>query len=303
MKKQFDVELSLDDKKINIYRISSVERPRDNSVIFVTKRYAHMIEKMENIHSCLFFLDKEIPIPPRMKYDNYFVLCDRPRMEMALFFHNNGITSCPQKEEGNWENGYFKADGSVIGDGSVVMEGAYIGSEVVIGQNVYIGSGVKLLGKVIVGDNTIIRENTVIGCEGLAYECGENGELLTIPQFGGVIIGDNVVIGALTVVAKGAIDDTIIESGTKIDNSCFISHNVKIGENSTVVGESLLMGSVEIGKGAYVSGNVTIRNKLKLGEKSMAGMGSVVVKNVADGKIVVGNPAREFGIMKNKGKS
>lgn len=298
MEKQFDVELSLDNKKINIYRISSVVKPRDNSVIFITKQYAHMIEKMEGVHSCLFFIDKEIIVPSKMRYDNYFVLCDRPRMEMALFFHNNGITSRPQKEKGNWENGYFKADGSVIGEGSVIMEGAYIGSEVVIGRNVYIGSGVKLLGKVIVGDNTIIRENAVIGCEGLAYEHGENGELLTIPQFGGVIIGDNVVIGALTVVAKGAIDDTIIESGVKIDNSCFISHNVKIGENSAVVGETLLMGSVETGKGAYISGNVTVRDQLNIGEKSIVGMGSVVVKDVEDGKTVAGNPAREFGMKK-----
>lgn len=298
MEKQFDVELSLDNKKINIYRISSVEKPRDNSVIFITKQYAHTIEKMKGVHSCLFFLDKEIIVPTKMRYDNYFVLCDRPRMEMALFFHNNGITSHPKKETGNWENGYFKADGCVISEGSVIMEGAYIGSEFVIGRNVYIGSGVKLLGKVIVGDNTVIRENTVIGCEGLSYERGENGELLTIPQFGGVIIGDNVVIGALTVVAKGAIDDTIIESGVKIDNSCFISHNVKIGENSVVVGETLLMGSVEAGKGAYISGNVTVRDQLNIGEKSIVGMGSVVVKDVEDGKTVAGNPAREFEMKK-----
>jgi len=294
MKKHFDIEFSLDNKMINIYWVSSVENPQDHSVIFVTEKYAHMIDKLQDIRSCLLFLDKGIQVSEKMRCDNCIVFCDRPRLELARFFHKNGITSLPQKEEGSWEEGYFKANGCVIGEGSVIMEGAYIGSEVVIGRNVYIGSGVKLLGKVLIGDNTIIRENTVIGCEGLANERDENGELFTIPQFGGVIIGDHVVIGALTAVAKGAIKDTIIESGVKIDNSCFISHNVKIGENAVIVGETILMGSVEIGKETFVAGNVAVREQIKIGEKSLAGMGSVIVKDVEDQKTVIGNPAREF---------
>ena len=174
------------------------------------------------------------------------------------------------------------------------MEGAYIGKEVVVGRNVFIGCGVKLLGKVFIGNNTIIRENSVIECEGLSYERDENSELFAIPQFGGVIIGDNVVIGALTVVAKGAIDNTIIESGVKIDNACFVSNNVRIGENTTIVGETLLMGSVEVGKCSDISGNVTVRDNVKVAEKSFSGMGSVIVKDIEDGRIVVGNPARTF---------
>lgn len=294
MEKKFDIELDIGNRMINIYGVSSVERPKNNSVIFVTEKYAHMMENLTNIRSCLIFLDKQIEIPHQMECDNCIVSCDRPRLEMARFFRENGITSLPQKEEGKWENGYFKAHNSIIGEGSIIMEGAYIGNEVVVGRNVYIGCGVKLLGKVIIGNNTVIRENTVIGCEGLSYERDENGELFSIPQFGGVIIGDNVVIGALTVVAKGAIDNTIIESGVKIDNACFISHNVRIGENTTIVGETLLMGSVEIGKYSNISGNVTVRDKVKVGEKSFSGMGSVIVKDIEDGKIVVGNPARTF---------
>lgn len=292
MDKYFDIELDIESRKINIYRVSSIVSPKDNSIIFVTEKYAYMLENLINIRSCLVFLEKQIKIPQQIRSDNYIVLCDRPRLEMARFCYKNGITSIPRKEEGSWENGYFRAHKSIIGKGCIIMEGAYIGSEVVIGDNVYIGSGVKLTGRVQVGNNTIIRENTVIGCEGLAYERDENGELLMIPQFGGVIIGDNVVIGALTVIAKGAIDNTIIESGVKIDNSCFISHNVRIEKNSTIVGETILMGSVKIGKYSNISGNVTIRDKVEIGEKSFAGMGSVIIKDIGIGKTVVGNPAR-----------
>lgn len=95
-------------------------------------------------------------------------------------------------------------------------------------------------------------------------------------------------------MAKGAIDNTIIESGVKIDNACFVSNNVRIGENTTIVGETLLMESVEVGKCSDISGNVTVRANVKVGEKSFSGMGSVIVKDIEDGRIVVGNPARTF---------
>ena len=150
----------------------------------------------------------------------------------------------------------------------------------------------KLVGEVHIGNNVVIRENSVIGADGLSTDRDENGRALTMPQFGGVIIEDDVQIGALTVIGRGAIDNTILKRGSKIDNSTFISHNVTVGEDTFVVGESIMFGSSSTGKQVLISGNSTIRDGRHIGDKAVIGMGSVVVKNVEDGAVVKGNPAK-----------
>ena len=113
-----------------------------------------------------------------------------------------------------------------------------------------------------------------------------------MPQFGRIILEDNVQIGALTVIARGAIDDTIIKKGAKIDNSSFVSHNVVIGEDTFVVGETILFGSSSVGSQTLISGNSTIRDGRHVGAKAKVGMGSVVIRDVEDGAVVKGNPAK-----------
>ena len=107
-----------------------------------------------------------------------------------------------------------------------------------------------------------------------------------------MIIEDNVQIGALTVIGKGAIDDTVIRAGSRIDNSCFISHNVQIGEDTLVVGETIMFGSSSTGEQTFISGNSTVRDGVAIGKRAMIGMGSVVTKSVPDDGIVKGNPAK-----------
>ena len=172
------------------------------------------------------------------------------------------------------------------------MPGAYIGGEVELGDNCYIGAGARLVGEIHAGNNVVIRENSVVGADGLSTDRDEDGKALTMPQFGGVILGDDVQIGALTVIARGAIDYTIIGRGAKIDNSTFISHNVVLGEDTFVVGETIMFGSSSTGERAFISGNATIRDGRHVGTDAKVGMGAVVVKNVEDGAVVKGNPAK-----------
>ena len=161
-----------------------------------------------------------------------------------------------------------------------------------MGDNCYVGTGARLVGEIHMGSAVIIRENAVIGADGLSTDRDEYGRALTMPQFGGVVLEDNVQIGALTVIARGAIDNTVLKCGTKVDNSVFISHNVILGEDTFVVGETIMFGSSSTGKQAFISGNSTIRDGRHIGEKSVVGMGSVVVRDVEDGAVVKGNPAK-----------
>lgn len=294
MKEFFKVDASKYDSSKNYFvvRPSSLNNPKDNSVMFVTEGYIDKWKAVLRVRECIVIWPESKEIPSELSELHAVILHREPRLGFAEFFRDNGITYNREPVSFKTVNGAFICDGAKIGSNCKIFAGAYIDSEVVIGDNCYIGSGVKLIGSVKIGNNCIIRENTVIGSDGLTTRRDKNGKIVTIPQFGGVTIEDNVQIGALTVIGKGAIDDTVIHSGSRVDNSCFISHNVQIGEDTLVVGETIMFGSSSTGKQAYISGNSTIREGIAIGEKALIGMGSVVVKPVPDGAVVKGNPAK-----------
>ena len=294
MREYFKVQASKYDSTKDYYvvRPSSLNNPQDNSVMFVTPEYKSRWKAVLSVDDCIVIWPETEEVPAELAMRHAVILHHEPRLGFAEFFRDNHITYNRKPEPYDNVNGAFICKGAKIGEKCSIFPGAYVDSEVVIGDNCYIGSGVKLIGSVKIGNDCIIRENTVIGSDGLTTRRDENGKVVTIPQFGGVTIEDNVQIGALTVIGKGAIDDTVIHSGSRIDNSCFISHNVQIGEDTLVVGETIMFGSSSTGKQAFISGNSTIRDGVAIGEKALVGMGSVVVKPVPDGGVVKGNPAR-----------
>lgn len=294
MKEFFRVKASKYDatKHYTVVRPSSLNRPQNNSVMFVTPEYIDKWKAVLEVNECIVIWPEEKEIPTELLSRHAVIKHHEPRLGFAEFFRDNDITYNRKIETYKILNGAYICEGAQIGENCSIFPGAFIDSEVAIGDRCYIGSGVRLLGAVRIGNDCIIRENTVIGSDGLTTRRDENGKVVTIPQFGGVIIEDNVQIGALTVIAKGAIDDTVIHSGCRIDNSCFISHNVIIGEDSLVVGETIMFGSSSAGKQSFISGNSTVRDGISVGEKAVVGMGSVVVKPVPGGEIVKGNPAR-----------
>lgn len=294
MKKYFSVQSSKysNDKDFEVVRPASLNKPHDNSVMFITQEHIAEWEAVLQVKECIVIWPEEVEVPEEVSKRHVVIKHPEPRLGYALFFRDNGVTYNAKPTKYNLVNGAFIGEGAVIGRDTVIFPGAYIDSNVVIGDNCYIASGVKLMGAVTIGNDVLVRENTVIGSDGLTTRRDEQGKVVTIPQFGGVTIEDNVQIGALTVIGKGAIDDTVIHSGSRIDNSCFISHNVQIGEDTLVVGETIMFGSSSTGKQAFISGNSTVRDGVSIGDKAFVGMGSVVIKPVADGTIVKGSPAR-----------
>jgi len=156
---------------------------------------------------------------------------------------------------------------------------AYIGKNVVLGENVIIGSGCIIENDVIIADNTrlephvtikhhcVIGQNchifsgAVIGSDGFGY-AEEAGKWLKIPQVGRVVIQDNVDIGANTTVDRGALDDTIIEEGVKLDNLIQIGHNCVIGAHTVIAGCTGIAGSAKVGKHCKIGGAAMILGHL-----------------------------------------
>lgn len=279
-------------KKFDVVRPASLNNPQSNSVMFISQEHIEEWKSVLSVNECIIIWPEEVTIPEEVLKKHVVIKHSEPRLGYALFFRDNKISYNVVPCEYEIVNGAFIGKGAIIGKNTVIFPGAYIDSSVVIGDECYIASGVKLVGSIKIGNKVIIRENTVIGSDGLTTRRDEFGKVVTIPQFGGVTIEDNVQIGALTVIGKGAIDDTVIRSGCRIDNSCFISHNVQLGEDTLVVGETIMFGSSSTGKQAFISGNSTIRDGVAIGEQAFVGMGSVVIKSVPNEAVVKGNPAK-----------
>ena len=294
MKEYFRVNVSkyVADKHFDVVRPASLNNPKDNAVMFISAGYMDKIDAFRQCNNCLIFWPKNETVPKDLLENHAVCVVENSRKGYCGFYRDNNITYYPPVEEFEIINGAYIAKTACIGQNSRILPGAYIGGEVEIGDNCYIGLGVRLVGEIHIGNNVVIRENTVIGADGLSTDRDIDGKALTMPQFGGVILEDDVQIGALTVIARGAIDNTIIKRGAKIDNSTFISHNVVVGEDTFVVGETIMFGSSSTGNKAFISGNSTIRDGRHIGDKAVVGMGSVVVKSVENGAVVKGNPAK-----------
>lgn len=276
-----------------VYYPASLDNPRNNAVMFINAVNTERVNCLLGVENSIVFFPDGLSIPESVRKKNLMIPCADPRLSYCLFFKENGISNDPQKEKMTVVDGAFISDRAKIGKDVTIMPMAYIGGQVCIGDNVYIGTGTKIVGRVVIGNNVVIRENTVIGADGLSTDRCADGTAATMPQFGGVIIGDDVKIGASTVIARGAIDNTVIGRGSKIDNCSFISHNVKIGEDTFIVGETIMFGGSSAGNQAFISGNSTVRNKVSIGDRATVGMGSVVTKNVDAGSTVFGSPAHK----------
>ena len=143
--------------------------------------------------------------------------------------------------------------GADIGDGCRIEPLAYIAPGVRIGADSHIGAGARLLTGTTTGARVQILANAVIGERGFGNNF-ENGRWLPVTQLGGVRIGDDVEIGACTTIDRGAVRDTIIGNGVKLDNQIQIGHNVVIGDHTVIAGSAVIAGSVTFGKYCVVGG-------------------------------------------------
>lgn len=174
---------------------------------------------------------------------------------------------------------------------AILAPGVVLGCDVTIGAHSRIGPN-TVLAHVTIGEGVEIGANCSVGLPGFGYVRREDGSWLRFPHAGRVLIGDDVSIGSNSCIDRGSLSDTIIRKGAKVDNLVHVAHNVEIGEQAIVIAQSMLGGSAVIGANAWLSPAVSVLNKLTIGENSLVGMGSVVIKDVAPRSVVVGNPAK-----------
>ncbi|MCW8194281.1 UDP-3-O-(3-hydroxymyristoyl)glucosamine N-acyltransferase [Proteobacteria bacterium 005FR1] len=168
-----------------------------------------------------------------------------------------------------------------IGDGTVIGAGCFIGEESRIGADSLIHPNVTVSHGTRVGARAIFHSGVVIGGDGFGFAPHESG-WTKIHHLANVTIGDDVELGAGTCVDRGALSDTVIASGVKIDNMVQVAHGVKIGENTVIAGCTAIAGSTEIGANCVIAGGVGIVGHITIAEKVTITAMSLVSKSITE---------------------
>ena len=176
-----------------------------------------------------------------------------------------------------------------IGSGTVIAPTAVIGPHVRIGRDCVIGAGATIV-HALIGDRVVIHAGARIGQDGFGYLPGPRGHG-KVPQVGRVIIQDGVEIGANATIDRGAIRDTVIGEGTKIDNLVQIAHNVEIGRHCVLASQTGISGSVTVGDFVMMGGKVGIADNVTIGSGAMLAADSGVMSDIPPGAKWGGSPA------------
>jgi UDP-3-O-[3-hydroxymyristoyl] glucosamine N-acyltransferase len=189
------------------------------------------------------------------------------------------------------------APGAVIGPGAEIGEGTRIGANTVIGRGVAIGRGCEIGANVTIshaylGDRVVLQAGARIGQPGYGFSSSAKGHA-RIPQIGRVLIQDAVEIGANATIDRGALGDTVIGEGTKIDNLVHIGHNCRVGRHCLITGQVGFAGSVELGDFVVLGGQAGVADHTRIGDGArIAARGGVPPGDYPGGQDYGGFPVR-----------
>lgn len=188
-----------------------------------------------------------------------------------------------------------------IGPGACVEEGVELGDDVVIGPNCFVGRGtrigrgsrlyanVTIYHDCVIGEDCILHSGVVIGADGFGFARERAGAWVKIPQTGRVVIGNDVEIGANTTIDRGALDDTVIGDGVKLDNLIQIAHNVRIGDHTIMAGCAGVAGSAQIGARCMIGGQAGISGHLSIADDVVVSAWTLVAKSIGKPGVYTSN--------------
>jgi UDP-3-O-[3-hydroxymyristoyl] glucosamine N-acyltransferase len=297
------INLSSLDQNDRIYNITSISLATDRDATFLTN--SKYLSQLNITKAKYCFINQKnsdkitnnttIPLivdDPHYAYATVLnELFSVPLFEIKPGICDGVIISKTAKIGSNVEiqTGVVIFDGVVIGDNCKVCANTVINHNCIIGNNNYIG-GNTTVSYTVMGDNNIIQSNVSLGHCGFGF-AHNNGFNHKVPQLGLVKIGNNVEIGAGSCIARGALENTIIDDLTKIDCLTHIAHGVKIGRGNFIAAQAGVAGSAEIGMFCQFGGQVAVNGHIKIGDFNIIAGRSCVIKSTTKGEQLGGCPA------------
>lgn len=277
------------DKKI--YSVNTLKNSTENDISFLTN--SKYINDLKKTKAGAVFVDRKMF--DKVPKDTVALINENPHFAYTMCLE--AMYKVPVlKRSGGISRKAHIAWSAKIGKHVEIQDGAYIDKNVEIGDNCKICAGAVIYHNCKIGDNTFIGANSVISYTNIGKECIiHNGAMIgqdgfgfvhnkmfnfKIPQIGRVIISDYVEIGANTCIDRGALDDTIIGTNSKIDNLVQIGHGVKIGAGTFVAGGVGIAGSTEIGNFVQLGGKVGVAGHIKIADGVQIAGNSGIAKSI-----------------------
>ena len=290
------------DATTTISGIATLEKAQKKDLSFFSNRKYHQF--LSNTRAGIVILHpddvEQCPSNAIVTNDPYLAYA-----KIAAYLTDNTLQESKVSPSASIADGVKLGDNVSIGDAVVIGQGTQIGSQVtiqagcVIGEQVkiadgsFIHSNVSIYSGVSIGKAAIIHSGAVLGSDGFGI-ANDNGQWIKVPQLGSLVLGDSVEIGANTTIDRGAIEDTMIGNGVKLDNLIQIAHNVCIGDNTVIAGCVGIAGSASIGKNCAIGGGAGILGHLTIVDNVQITATSLVTKSIKKSGIYSsGTPLQE----------
>ena len=275
---------------IIIDNISSLESATDSSISFLSD--ASYIPKLSATKSKVILIKQDdlkywnkdyiLVENPYLAFSKIATLFDDQNDNRSFGVHSSVIIGKDTKfdKKSNISPNTVIGESCSLGENIQIGPNVSIGNNVIIGNNTVIHANVSIENKVKIGNNCILFSGSRVGTDGFGYAPDNDGSWSKIPQTGSVIIEDNVDIGANTTIDCGAIDDTTIKSGVKIDNLVHIAHNCFIGEGTIIAAMAGFAGSSKIGKHCMIGGGARIGPNISIADKTVISPTTAIAKSI-----------------------
>ena len=295
------------DPSIKIHNTAEIEKAKQGEITFLANpKYA---AKLATTQASAVIVDQRITKLPNLPCiivpDAYYgflqtlLIFNQPREMLTAGVHKTAVVHPTAKLGKQIKIGagvYIGADVEV-GDGTEIFPNCVILDGVKIGVACRFYPLVSVREDCVIGDRVIIHNGAVIGSDGFGFAPHE-GKFHKIPQVGKVVIEADVEIGANCTIDRATLGETRICSGTKLDNLVHIAHNVTVGTHSVIAAQTGISGSTKIGSHNMIGGQVGIVGHITIGDHVQIAAQSGVSKNIEDGQVVFGTPARPIMKMK-----
>ena len=276
------------DADVVVNQVAPLSSALSGHISFLTNRkYRRLLENCRAGAVILGVAERDATDLPRILSDNpyaYFAKVSallNPRHAESPGIHSTAIVDQTAIIPASATIGAFAfiGKGVEIGEHAVIGSGCHLGDGVEVGDDSLLYPQVVVYHGCIIGNRAILHSGAVIGADGFGIAM-EKGRWIKVPQIGRVVIGDDVEIGANTTIDRGALDDTIIEDGVKLDNQIQVAHNVRIGAHTAIAGCVGIAGSAKIGKHCTVGGGAVILGHLEIADRVNISAGTLVTKSI-----------------------